>query len=45
MEKRARLRYYKLIMKKISAIGFDWGGVILQTPGRSFADDAAQFFR
>lgn len=30
-------------MQKISAIGFDWGGVILQTPGRSFADDAAQF--
>lgn len=30
-------------MKKISAIGFDWGGVILQGIDRSFADSAAQF--
>lgn len=28
---------------KISAIGFDWGGVIFQTPGGSFNDAAAEF--
>lgn len=28
---------------KIEAIGFDWGGVILQTPGPSFNDAAATF--
>ena len=30
-------------MQKISAIGFDWGGVILQNIDRSFADVAAEF--
>ena len=28
---------------KIEAIGFDWGGVILQTPGPSFNEAAAAF--
>lgn len=32
-------------MKKISAIGFDWGGVVLQKIDRSFADVAAQFLK
>ncbi len=30
-------------MKNIRAIGFDWGGVIFQTPGGSFNDEAAVF--
>ncbi len=30
-------------MKNIRAIGFDWGGVIFQTPGGSFNDEAAAF--
>ena len=34
---------YFCCMKKISAIGFDWGGVILQNIDKSFADTAANF--
>ena len=30
-------------MKKIGAIGFDWGGVVSQYPGGSFNDAAAAF--
>ncbi|MEI6510456.1 MAG: HAD-IA family hydrolase [Candidatus Uhrbacteria bacterium] len=30
-------------MPKISAIGFDWGGVVSQYPGKSFNDAAAEF--
>jgi HAD superfamily hydrolase (TIGR01509 family) len=30
-------------MKNIRAIGFDWGGVVFQTPGGSFNNEAAAF--